>query len=300
MRAVVLTAFGDVDKLVLRDEPEPTLGPNDVKVRVAGASINPVDWKIRSGSYKRVPIELPLILGRDVSGVIVELDSHVTGFAIGDRVMGLVGRGYAEIVVANAATWAAVPDRVDLVDAAALPLVLLTGTQLVEEAVNPERGARVLVTGAVGSVGRAAVFAAKERGAHVWAGVRRAQKAEAGKLEVEGVIALDDDVEISSLPELDSIADTVGGEALQRLLGRVKRGGTIGSILGEPAGAKERGLVVRSIMAHPDGGRLAELGLAVADGRLVIPIARRFPLAEARQAQTLAEGGAGGKVVLVA
>ena len=301
MKAIVLTAYGDVSKLEPRDLPDPTAGPNEIKVRMAGASINPIDWKLRSGAAAaRIPLELPAVLGRDASGEVVEIGPGVTTFKVGDRVMGLVRSGYAELVVAPVDAWAEVPPKLNLVDAAALPLVLLTGTQLIEEAVNPREGDVVLVTGAVGSVGRAAVFVAKARGAKVWAGVRKAQRAEATKLGVEGVVALDDDADIDRLPQLDAIADTVGGETTRKLLERVKKGGTIGSVVGEPAGAKERGLVVRGFMAHPDAPRLAALGRAVAEGQLVIPIAKKFPLLEARQAQTFAEKGPGGKVVLTA
>jgi NADPH:quinone reductase-like Zn-dependent oxidoreductase len=90
----------------------------------------------------------------------------------------------------------------------------------------------------------------------------------------------------------------VGGETLQKLLGKVKNGGTVGSVLGEPPGAAERGLVARAHLTHPDGARLAELVQAVAAGKLVIPIVQRMPLARIREAQQLAQSGPGGKVVL--
>jgi NADPH:quinone reductase-like Zn-dependent oxidoreductase len=115
---------------------------------------------------------------------------------------------------------------------------------------------------------------------------------------MDEVVALDSDDEIGKLPRLDSIADTIGGPTTAKLLDKVKPGGTIGSVVGAPAGAKERGLVVRAMMAHPDATQLAKLGQAVAEGRLVIPIAKRLPLAQAREAQTLAERHAGGKVIL--
>ena len=212
--------------------------------------------------------------------------------------MGLVMGAYAEFVVAAADAWAEVPTTMDLVDAAALPLVLLTGAQLIEEAVRSQRGDVVLVTGATGSVGRAAVFAAKARGAKVWAGVRRSQKAAAARLGADGVVALDDDAGIDELPPLDGVADTVGGPTIAKLLGKMKPGGTIGSVVGEPAGAKERGLAVRGMMTHPDVRRLAALARAVADGKLVIPIVKRLVLSRAGEAQTLAEHHAGGKVIL--
>lgn len=301
MKAVVLTAYGDADKLELRDVPEPQVGPGQIKVRMAGASINPVDWKQRSGLLaKYMPLDLPGILGRDASGVVVEVGPGVTAFKVGARVLGRVTASYAQVVVGPVEDWADVPATMDLTDAGALPLVVLTGAQLVEDAVNVRPRELLLITGATGSVGRAAVFAARARGATVYAGVRGKHRAEAATLGVEGVVALDDDGELARLPQLDAIADTVGGDAIAKLLGKVKPGGTVAGVVGEPAGAKERGLVARGMHTRSDPKRLAQLAQAVADGNLVIPIVRRFPLAQASEAQKFAERGAGGKVILTA
>jgi len=302
MKAVVLTGYGDVDTLELRELPAPRVGPGELSVRVSAASINPIDWKLRRGDLRGVmPIELPVIPGRDASGEVIEVGPGARDFAIGARVMGYVQHAYAERVVARAESWAIVPPAIDLIDAAAIPLVALTGSQLID-AVDPAPGAALLVTGAVGSVGRVAVFTALARGARVWAGVRRTQKhaaaAELG-VDLDRIVALDDDRELGALPQLDAIADTIGGEPLQRLLPHIRRGGTIGTVLAMPPGAEERGLAVRAIFARPDPVRLAQLGRAVAERRLVLPIARRFPLSQARAAHPFAERGAGGKVILV-
>lgn len=299
MRAVVLTGYGDVDKLELRDDiPEPAAGPGALKVRVAATSVNPVDWKTRSGANRqRSNLTFPAVLGRDASGEVVAVGQGVDNFRVGDRVLGLVQHAYAEYVVASEEAWAPVPPSMDIVDAAALPLVTLTGSQLVDEAVRPRPGDVVLVTGAVGSVGRAAVFTARFRGADVVAGVRRSQKEDAARLNVD-VVALDDDADLARLGRLDSIADSIDGETLQKLLDKVKRGGTVGSVLGEPAGAKERGLIARAQRSHPEPRRLAALAQAAARGELVIPIVARLPLERVRDAQSMSEKGVGGKVVL--
>ncbi len=291
MKAVVLTEYGDTDKLTLRDMPDPHPAPHAIVIRMAGASINPVDWKMRSGAAKaKFPVKFPGILGRDASGEVVEVGAGVSEFAVGDRVLGLVNGAYAELVAAPVTSWTKLPDEIDLAEAGALPLVLLTGAQLMEEAVNPKRGDVVLVTGAVGSVGRVATFAAKERGARVWIGVRGAQRKEAAELGAEGIIALDEgDGALAKLPVLDAIADTVGGDTIQKLYAKLKAGGTIGSVLGEPAGAKERGFVVHSFTAQPKAAMLARYVEAVAKGTLVIPIAKKLPLDRAPEAQTIAE-----------
>jgi NADPH:quinone reductase-like Zn-dependent oxidoreductase len=301
MKAVVLTAYGDIDKLELRELPDPHAAPGSIVVRMAGASINPIDWKIRKGEAReRMPLALPAVLGRDASGEVIEVGPGVTSFVVGDRVLGLVMGAYAERVAAPVEAWTKIPAGLDYVEAGALPLVLLTGAQLMERAVDPKRGDVVMVTGAVGSVGRAAVFAARQREARVWAGVRALQKGEAEKLGADGVVALDDDAEVARLPMFDAIADTVGGETIQKLYPKLKPGGVIGSVLGEPKGARDRGFVVHAFMAQPDAAMLARYAAAVAEKALEIPIVRKMPLDEARAAQELAEKKRpGGKVLLV-
>jgi len=300
MKAVVLTDYGDVDKLELRDVPDPKPGPGEVKIRTAATSVNPIDWKLRSGAARQMmPLQFPAILGRDVSGEVTETGPGVTGFKRGDKVLGLTQHAYAEQVLAKADALAQVPAGLDVRDAAALPLVTLTGTELIDEAVQPRAGDLVLVTGAVGGVGRSAVFAAKRLGARVIAGVKRSQKREAEALGVDQVVAIDDDAEIERLPEVDAIADTVGGETIAKLVPKIRKGGTLASVLGEPAAAKGRDLRVRGFLSHPDGKRLSDLAEAAARGQLRIPIGKRLPISEVREAHRMAEHGTDGKILLV-
>jgi NADPH:quinone reductase-like Zn-dependent oxidoreductase len=300
MRAIVITGYGGVEHLEVRDVPEPKVASADLKIRLAATSINPVDWKIRRGDLKQyMPVQLPFIPGWDSSGEVVEVGTAVKSFQVGDRVMGSVERSYAERVVASVDAWARVPSSLDLRDAAALPLIGLTGVQLMEEAVRPQAGQIVLVTGAVGAVGRAAVFAGKAMGARIWAGVRGRQKKEAEALGVEGVVAIDDEAEWQRIPELDALADTVGGATTGKLLSKVKHGGIVASVVGEPPGAKERGFEVRAIRTRRDSARLAKLGESAARGELVIPVAKRFSFDQVREAHRFAESGSVGKVLLL-
>ena len=301
MKAVVLTDYGGVDKLELREVADPRPDGRSIVVRVAGAGINPIDWKMRSGATKAwAPLKFPTSLGRDAAGVVVEVGKDVTELAVGDRVMGVVVGGYAELVTAPVEAWARVPEAMDVVEAGALPLVLLTGGQLAES-VAPRKGDTVHQPGACGGVGHVAVYGLKERGATVFAGVLRSQLADAPTLHADGVVALDSNVDIARLPTLDAIADTIDGETLAKLYGKLRPGGVIGSVLGEPAGAKDRGFVVRAIRSRPDSAMLEKYASAVASGELVIPIGRRMPLARAAEAQRLAETGqVHGKVLLVA
>jgi NADPH:quinone reductase-like Zn-dependent oxidoreductase len=295
MKAVVLTGTGDVDKLEVRDVAEPDPGQGEVKIKVAASSINPIDWKIRHGYTNP---KLPDILGRDVAGEVTAIGPGVKKFKIGDKVLGVVRHGYAEFVVAKEENLARLPAAMPLEDAAALPLVVTTGAQLIEQNAEPKRGDTILVTGALGGVGRSAVFVARERGARVIAGVRKEQKDEARSLGVDDVVAIDDDTEIAQLPEVDEIADTVDGETIAKLLPHLKQGGRLASVLGEPDEARKRGIDVRAFMAHPDGPRLQELAEAVARGDLKIPIAERHPFEDVREATRHAEQGVGGKVLL--
>jgi NADPH:quinone reductase-like Zn-dependent oxidoreductase len=246
-----------------------------------------------------MPIELPTIPGRDVAGTVVEVGSDVTELKVGDRVMGLVEHGYAEQVVALATAFAKVPDPVGTVQAAALPLAGLAGVQLVEGAVAAKRGDLLLVTGAVGSVGRVAVFTAKQHGARVIAGVRGRQRQEAESLGADEIVALDDPQAVGRLPLLDAVADTVNGDVVEALLPKLKQGGVLGTLLREPAGAEQRDISVRTMLVHPDAERLSELGDAVASGEFELPVECRYALSEVRMAQRMAEKHGVGKVVLV-
>jgi NADPH:quinone reductase-like Zn-dependent oxidoreductase len=300
MRAAVLTDYGDVDKLEIREVPEPVPGLGEVKVRVEGSSINPIDRAMRGGRMRdRFPIELPAVLGRDASGEVVAIGPGVTALRVGTKVLGLATRTHADYVVASEQAWAELPPSIDRVDAGALPLVTLTGWQLIDEAVRPRAGDVVLVTGALGGVGRTAVYAAAARGAKVIAGVRGQRKAEAAKLDVVDVIALDDERDLERMPTVDAIANAMAAPTvIEKLLGKIKPGGTIGSVAGVPEGAKEIGLVVRGHVVHPDSKSLAELARAIAAGHLVIPIVARLPLMQIREAHAMADRGAEGKVVL--
>src|SRR5450432_1686952 len=117
MKAAVLTAYGDVDKLALQEVPDVEPGPKEIKVRVAGASINPVDWKQRGGQYHAyMPLQFPAIIGRDASGEVVAVGAGVTAFRVGQKVLGRANATYAEYVVSAADDWAENPGGMDVVD----------------------------------------------------------------------------------------------------------------------------------------------------------------------------------------
>lgn len=301
MKAVVLHEYGGPEQLRYQEIDRPKTGDNEVLVRMKATSVNPIDYKIRSGAAKgRMPVKFPFIPGRDLSGEVVETGRTVTGFSSGMRVMALANGTYAEYTVARADVLAAIPTAMSFEQAGSLPLVLTTGTQLIERAVKPQRGQTILVTGALGSVARAAIHVARKHGVRVLAGVRASEKEEAAGLHADGVVAIDSEDEVGRLHDLDAIADTVGGATIQRLMKTIRAGGVLGSVLGVPEGAQNYKIHVEAFMAMPDASRLHEVAEDVARGEFSIPIARTMKLEEAQEAQRLAEkGGVRGKIVLI-
>src|SRR5580700_5604728 len=230
MKAVVLHEYGGPEKLKFEDNvPEPRINGSTVLIAAAAASVNPIDWKMRSGMrQKDLPLSFPAILGRDVSGVVRAVGANVKHFKPGDRVLALSNATYAELVAVDDSDVSHLPDGVDLENAAAIPLVALTGDQLVRLATNVQKGQVVLVTGALGSVGRAAVHTAKKIGAQVIAGVRGKDLDDARSLGVSGALAIDDDEAIGAFGLVDAIADTVGGDVAAKLIAKVKQNGSFG------------------------------------------------------------------------
>jgi NADPH:quinone reductase-like Zn-dependent oxidoreductase len=301
MKAVVLHEYGGPSKLKYEDFADPSPGPGEVLVRVQAVSINPVDWKMRSGAAKeRFPVSFPGILGRDVAGVVRELGTDVKGFKEGDRVFALSHATYAELCVVKASDLALIPEGVDITTAATVPLVSVTGDQLIRRGANVQSGQTIVITGTLGSVGRCALFAALEIGAKVIAGVRKKQIDEVIALGAIAAIDLDDDKSIASLGIVDAVADTLNGDIATKLIAKVKPGGIFASVVGPPSNAALHPTIqVNPIMATPDPKTFIHYAEAIRDNKLKIPVDRIMPLAEASEAQAIGEkGGTGGKIIL--
>lgn len=302
MKAVVLHEYGPPKNLKYEEIKEPHPGPGEVQVRVLAASINPIDFKMRSGAAKeRFPVEFPAVLGRDVAGLVQKLGEGVEGFAVGDRVFALAWHTYAEYCVVKASELAKIPEGLEIPAASTVPLVSVTGDQLIHQAAGVQQGQTVVLTGALGSVGRCAMFCALEIGAKVIAGVRKKQLDEARDLGAVEAIDIGDKDDLARVGFVDAVADTVGGEVGTALLAKVKPGGNYGSLVGPPQGAALHPLVhVNPMMAHPDAAAMVHYAEALRDGKLKIPVERMMPLADAAEAHALAEKGGGGKIVLLA
>jgi NADPH:quinone reductase-like Zn-dependent oxidoreductase len=301
MKAIVVHEYGPPEVLKFEDYPDPVPGPGEVLMRVAATSVNPLDYKRRAGLTKdRYPIKLPGLIGVDISGTIVKIAPGVKGFSVGDQVFAMADNTYAELCVVNAAVLAKVPNGLDLILAAALPLVTTTGNQLLS-ATGVKAGQTVLVVGAAGSVGRSAVFTAKTCGAIVIAGVLKKQMEEAKTVGADQIVATDDETAIANLVPLDAVADTVGGRTAEKLIAKVKPQGVFASVLGAPQNAAQYPSVkVVFVFSKFDRTTLEFMAEAVRDGKLVIPISQKLPLREAAEAQAAAEKGVAGKVLLVA
>ena len=175
MKAVVVHQYGGPEVLKFEEYPDPVAGFGEVLVRVAAASVNPIDCKRRAGLTKDFyPITFPGLIGVDIAGAVVKIGPGAEGFSVGDQVFAMADNTYAELCVVKAAVLAKVPKGLDLIQAAALPLVTMTGNPLLL-ATGIKVGETVLVVGAAGNVGRSAVFTAKSRGATVIAGILKRQ-----------------------------------------------------------------------------------------------------------------------------
>jgi NADPH:quinone reductase-like Zn-dependent oxidoreductase len=304
MKAVVLHEYGGPEKLRFEDSvTEPQISGSTVLIATSAASVNPIDWKVRSGArQKDFPLSFPAIPGRDVSGVVRAVGANVKHFKAGDRVLALSNATYAEFVAVDDSDVTHLPDGVDLADAAAIPLVALTGDQLVRLATNVQKGQVVLVTGALGSVGRAAVHTAKKIGAKVIAGVRERELDDARSLGVSGVLAIDNDEAIGTFALVDAIADTVGGAVAAKLIAKVKRGGSFGyaSVVPASAAAENPTVKITRVFTKPDPSKVREFADDVRDGKFVLPVGRRMPMRDAAEAHVLGEKGGIGKILLLA
>jgi NADPH:quinone reductase-like Zn-dependent oxidoreductase len=300
MKAAVIHSYGGPEVLKYEDYPDPKPGPGEVLVRIAAAGVNPVDLREREGATKDWrPVVFPGVLGWDLSGTIVGLGTDVQNFAIGAQVFGWAYHTYAELCAVKVDLLAKVPAGLDLVKAAAVPLVSATGSQLISVAGQPKAGDTVLVSGANGAVGRCAVFTAKGRGCIVIAGVRAKDRKAALLLGADRVVALDDEAAIRALAPVDLVANCVRGSTATRLLGVVKPGGLFASVTGVPEGADAFPEVrTKAFVSKQNTESYLYAADGVIDGRLDIPIAGVMPLSAAAEAHAIVAKGGAGKILL--
>lgn len=299
MKAVRLQAYGDVDQFKFEDAPDPVPGHGDVLIKVAASGLNPVDLFVRQGfAVQFFPMKLPAILGIDAAGTTIALGSGVSGFSVGDRVIAhlpINGKGaHAELAVVPVAGLAKLPPNVSFVDGATLPLAGLTGRQAVA-ALGIQSGNRVLVSGALGAVGRTAVQYLKELGAIPVAGVRAERLAEGQAVAGEAV-----EIDYPPSSPIFDYAVSAAGPVAANVVKFVKDGGKLASVVQTPDEANPGGRIqVIQIMGHDDPALLQKVADAAGRGDLKIPIIRSLKLAELSKAHQALAGNPRGKIVLL-
>lgn len=328
MRAVRLHHYGAADELRLEDTPSPRAGPDDVRVAVRAAAVNPVDFKIRSGAQRAVlRLSLPWTLGMDVSGEVLEVGARVSGFKAGDQVVASPSHRrmgcYADEVVIRADEVALKPASLTHIEAASLPLVALTAWDALK-AMRVQRGQRVLIQAGAGGVGSVAIQLARNIGAEVLTTCSASNVELVRSLGADRAIDYRTEDWRAVARDCDAVLDSLGGEALLEAISTVRRGGRVacitpgvpeftkryGSVLGLLVfagwlgGTMLRARLTRSVSLQvvtrrTSGQTLGELMRLVDAGALRPVIDRVFPLAEAAAAHRYLETGhARGKVVL--
>jgi NADPH:quinone reductase len=305
MRAVVVKEYGGPEALEVVDVAIPEPGPGEVRIKVAAATVNPVDIATRDGAFAQVIGERPTVgIGWDVAGTVDATGPDVTGIGNGDRVIALLDAlavdlgTYAEYVLVPATSVATAPASADPVAASTLPLNALTAEQALDLLALPEN-ATLLVTGAAGGLGGYTVILARQRGLRV---IANAGAADEKSIEADYFVPRGDNV-ADRVRELipggvDAALDAamVGDQALKA----VRDGGGFIAVNDPSEPPAERDIDVRTVHIHHDGPRLAELVKQVDAGRLPLRVATTLKLEQAADAHRLLEkGGVRGRIVLI-
>jgi NADPH:quinone reductase-like Zn-dependent oxidoreductase len=306
MRAVRVHGYGGPGVLRLDRVPVPDPGPGELRVAVAAAGVNPIDWKVRSGYLAEyLPHALPLTLGWDLAGRVDAVGPGVDGFAVGDRVMarmdGMRDGAYAQFAVVRADHATPTPPGLPDDAAAALPMAALTAWQALVDEAEVRPGQTVLIHGAAGGVGHLAVQLAAARGARVVATAAEDAHGFVRGLGAESVLdpraaRFEDRVRAA-----DAVVDLVGSDVYHRSFGVLRPGGVVVSTVAFPdqAEAARHGVRAAFVDNGPNGVRLREIAAMAEVGALRPSIQQTFPLAEARRAHEVGEAGhLRGKLVL--
>lgn len=312
MKAAVLYQFGSAENLEITDIDKPVATGDQVLIKVMAAGINPVDTKIRagtSGMSKR--IQLPAILGWDVSGIIAATGKEASFFKPGDAVFGCIGfpglgKAYAEFTVADPGSLAKKPGNISFEEAAGIPIAGLTAYQAIHELLNLQSKQTILIQAAAGGVGHLAVQFAKLTGAYVSGTASGKNAAFLRSLGADQVIDYKNEKFEDLVRDADAALDAMGGEVLYRSIACVKRGGTVvclpSSTKDDPkavALAKERGIKLIWPMMRPDGEQMRAIAALFEQKKLKVYVDRVFSLAEIARAHEAVEShSTKGKVVV--
>jgi NADPH:quinone reductase-like Zn-dependent oxidoreductase len=298
VKAARFSRFGGPEVLEIVDLPDPHPGPGQVRIAVRAAGVNASDWKKRQGLMDR---ELPQTMGYEAAGVVDELGGGVTDVAIGDRVFGFSGDGAAQAQLAVLSDYAPISPSLDFVAAAALPAAVETAARALDQ-LGVESNRTVLIYGASGSVGSAAVQLAVARGARVIGTGSPATHDLLRSLGAEPIAYGDGMAErVRALAPggVDLALDVAGSGVLPELIGLAGNPEHVITIA-DFVGAQSSG--VR--FSRGDSGRaiyaLAQIGDLIESGRFTLPVGKTFPLTDVAEAHRVGETGrVRGKLVLL-
>ena len=302
VKAARFSRFGGPEVLEIVDLPDPHPGPGQVRIAVRAAGVNPSDWKKREGLMDP---ELPQTMGHEAAGVVDELGEGVAGVAVGDRVFGLSAEGAAQAELAVLSNYAPIPPSLDFPGAAALPAAIETATRALDQlgvGAGAGRGSTLLINGASGSVGSAAVQLAVVRGARVIGTASPANHEYLRSLGAEPVAygeGLAGRVRALAPDGVDAALDVAVSGVLPEII-ELADGSEYVVTIADFGGAREHGVRFSSGDAGRAVHALGEIGELIESGRFSLPVARTFPLAEIARAHRVGEAGhLRGKLVLV-
>ncbi len=305
IKTVRIYDFGGNDALQLEDIDISMPDAEEILVAVRAASINPVDFKIRSGKYPAVKEDkLPYTLGRDVSGTVEKCGAGATRYKVGDEVFGMIGihgGGYAQKAIFDESAVARKPGTLDHVHAASVPLAGLTAWQGLFRYGEVKPGQRILIHGGSGGVGHFAIQFAKAKGIHVTTTVSTDHVDFVRGLGADVVIDYKKQPFEQVAKDFDMIFDLIDGETRQRSWALLKKGGILVTTLTEPSAeeARKHGVRATRYTVQANGDELAEIAELIDAGKVRPKVAKIFPLSSAAEAlETVEHGHAEGKVVL--
>jgi NADPH:quinone reductase-like Zn-dependent oxidoreductase len=312
MRAAIINKFGNANVLEITEIEKPVPNDDQVLIKVIAAGVNPVDTKVRagtSGMSKR--LQLPAILGWDVSGIIESVGKNVSDFQPGNAVFGCIGfpglgKAYSEYTVADPDLLAKKPNNISFEEAAAVPLAGLTAYQAINEHLQVTSGQKILIQAAAGGVGHLAVQFAKLNGAFVSGTASEKNEPFLKKIGVDQFINYKKEKFENVVSELDAVLDAMGGDVLYRSIPCVKRGGHVvclpSSTKDDPkaiALAKEYGVELTWPMMHTNGVEMREIAMLLQEKKLKVFVDKIFTLDQVSWAHKAVEThGTKGKVVL--
>ena len=299
MKAVQYARFGGPEVLEVVDLPDPHPDPGQIRVAVRAAAVNPIDWKVRSGMMGG---ELPQRTGREVAGVVDELGEGVSDVSPGDRVFGFAAGGGGAAELAVLVDYAPVPPSLDFAGAAGLAVAVETAVRTLD-LLGVGAGTTLLVNGAAGAVGSAAVQLARARGARVIGTASEGNHDYLRSLGAEPTTygeGLAKRVRAIVPYGVDAALDAAGGGALPDLVelaGGPRHVVTVADYAGaEQTGARFSGGMGTQRAVHA----LREIGALIEAGQFSLPVAKTFPLEQIGEAHRLSETGhVRGKLVVL-